>query len=84
MNLGGHKHSVHNRDSRTCQAFVVLIQLLSHVQFFVTPWVAARQSPLSSTVSQSLLRFMSIDPVTLSNRSSSPPTSPFGFNRSQH
>ena len=32
MDLGGHKHSVHNRDSRTYQTFVVLIQLLSHVR----------------------------------------------------
>ena len=35
------------------------LQLLSHVQLFATPWTAARQAPLSSTVSQSLLRFMS-------------------------
>ena len=40
---------------------------LSRVQFFVTPWAAACQAPLSSTVSQSLLTFMSIESVMLSN-----------------
>ena len=35
------------------------LQLLSHVQLFATPWTAARQAPLSSTISQSLLRFVS-------------------------
>ena len=33
----------------------------------VTPWTAARQAPLSFTVSQSLLKFMSIESVLLSN-----------------
>ena len=27
--------------------FVVVVQLLSHVQFFATPWTVARQAPLS-------------------------------------
>ena len=42
------------------------VQLLSHIQLFVTPWTAARQS-LSTTKSQSLLKFMSIEPVMPSN-----------------
>ena len=33
----------------------------------VTPWTAAFQAPLSFTVSQSLLKFMSIESVMLSN-----------------
>ena len=37
------------------------VQLLSHAWFFVTPWTAACQAPLSSTVSQSLLRSVSTD-----------------------
>ena len=41
--------------------------LLSHVWLFVTPWTAVLQAPLSFTVSQSLLRFMSIELVMLSN-----------------
>ena len=46
-------------------AFVV--QLLSRVQLFVTPWTAACQASLSSTISRSLLKFMSVDSVVLSN-----------------
>ena len=43
----------------------VVVQLLSHVQIFVTPWTAARQAPLSSTVSWSLLEFMSVESVAI-------------------
>ena len=38
-------------------------QSLSSVWLFVTPWTAAHQAPLSSTISLSLLKFMSIEPV---------------------
>ena len=34
---------------------------LSHVRLFVTPQTAAHQASLSFTISQSLLRFMSIE-----------------------
>ena len=37
------------------------VQLLSCVQLFVTPWIAARQASMSLTVSQSLLKLMSIE-----------------------
>ena len=40
---------------------------LSHVQLFVTPWTVACQVPLPFTISQSLLKFMSIELVMLSN-----------------
>ena len=40
---------------------------VAHVPLFVTPWTAACQAPLSSTVSQSLLKLMSIEPVMPSN-----------------
>ena len=43
---------------------VMIVQLLSCVQLFVTPWTAAR---LSFTVSQSLLRLMFIESVVPSN-----------------
>ena len=43
-------------------------QSLSRVWLFVIPWTAACQSPLSFTISQSLLRFMSIESVMLSNQ----------------
>ena len=48
-----------------CQPIVV--QSLSCVQVFATPWTAACQASLSSTISQSLLKFMSIESVMLSN-----------------
>ena len=47
--------------------FVVVVSLLIHVWLFVTQWPAACQAPLSSTISQSLLKFMSIESVLLSN-----------------
>ena len=43
------------------------VKLLSHVQFFVTPWTAALQASLSITISQSLLKLMSIVSVMPSN-----------------
>ena len=45
----------------------MIVQLLSHVQFFVTPWTAAPQVALSFTNSQSLLTFMSVELVMPSN-----------------
>jgi len=40
--------------------FLVVVQLLSCVWLFVTLWTAAHQSSLSLTISQSLLKLMSI------------------------
>ena len=45
----------------------VIIQSLSCVQLFATPWTAARQASLSFTNSQSLLKLMSIESVMPSN-----------------
>ena len=39
----------------------VVVQLLSHVWLFATPWAAARQAPLSFTISQSLLKLRYIE-----------------------
>ena len=44
-----------------------VVQSLRCVQFSVTPWTAACQAPLSSTSSQSLLKFMSIESAILYN-----------------
>jgi len=49
---------------------IVVFHLLSHVRLFGTPWTAACQASLSSTVSQSLLKFLSIELVILSISSS--------------
>ena len=46
---------------------VVVLQSLSHIQLFATPWTAAHQAPMSTTVSWNLLKFMSIKSVMLSN-----------------
>ena len=45
----------------------VAVQLLSCVCFFATLWTVACQVPLSSTISQSLLRFRTIASVMVSN-----------------
>ena len=44
-----------------------VVQSLSCVRLFVIPWTAARQAPLSFTISQSLLKLMSIELVMPSN-----------------
>ena len=46
---------------------VVVLQLLSCVQLFVTPWAAAHQASLSNTNSRCLHKFMSIESVMSSN-----------------
>ena len=43
------------------------VQSLTHVRLFATPWTAARQASLFITNSWSLLKFMSIESVMLSN-----------------
>ena len=45
----------------------VVVQSLSHVQLYMTPWTAAHQASLSFTISQSLLKLISIESVMLSN-----------------
>ena len=45
----------------------VAVHSLNHVRLFVIPWTAACQTSLSFTVSQNLLKFMSIESVMLSN-----------------
>ena len=39
---------------------ILVVQSLSHVRLFVTPWTAARQASLSFTISWSLLKLMSL------------------------
>ena len=45
----------------------VVVQSPSCVQLFMTPWSSACRVPLSSTISKSLLKFMSVELVMLSN-----------------
>ena len=46
---------------------LVVVQWLSHVRLFVTPWTAAHQASLSFTISWSLLKLMSIESMMPSN-----------------
>ena len=46
---------------------VVVVQSLSHVQLFATPWTTAHQASLSITMSWSLLKLTSIESVMPSN-----------------
>ena len=45
----------------------IVVQFLGCVWLFVTSWTAAQQAPLSSSISWSLLKFMSIKSVMLPN-----------------
>ena len=45
----------------------VCVPSLSHVRLFVTPWTITHQVSLSFSVSRSLLKFMSVKSVILSN-----------------
>ena len=54
-----------NWGRRFCQP---VVQSLSHVQLFVTPWIAAHQASLSFTNSQSFPTLMFIESVMPSNQ----------------
>ena len=61
---------------------VFVVQWLSLVRLFVTPWTAARQASLSFTISWSLLKLMSTETLMLSKHLC-PPLLPPAFNFSQ-
>ena len=44
-----------------------VVQSLTHVQFFSSPWTAGHQASLSFNISQSLLKLMSIESIMISN-----------------
>ena len=50
-----------------CGIQLFVFQLLSRVEFFMTSWTALCRVPLSFTISQNLLRFMSTESLMLSN-----------------
>ena len=58
-------HTHTNKTRVNC--IVVVVQSLSHVQLFATPWTAACQASLSFTIFPSLLRLMSVESVRPSN-----------------
>ena len=58
-------------DSLICIDIIIVIQLLSHVCLCVTPCAAAHQDSLSSTIFQSLLKFIFIESWSYATISSS-------------
>ena len=72
------------RENGVFRWIVVVVQWLSHVQLFATPWTAACQASLSFTISPSLIRLMSIKSVMPSNHLILFPHSPPALNLSQH
>ena len=68
--------------SRSGSLMLLFFGPLSHVQLFVTPWTTVQQASLSFTISQSLLRLMSVELVMPFNHLS--PPSPAALNLSQH
>ena len=60
---GKFPHRIYFKKYLTLINSVVVVQLLSHVQLFATPWTAACQASLSFTISWGLLKLMSIESV---------------------
>ena len=61
------KEYLYMNKEKTLELVVVVIQSISHVWLFATPWPAACQPPLSTTIYWSLLVFRSIESVMLPN-----------------
>ena len=62
-----HLPRLNHEEIKNLNRYFTVVQLLSCVWFFETPWPVARQAPLSFTISQSLLKFMSFESVMLYN-----------------
>ena len=61
--FSSHDYSDTSMSFKNTEKTIVVVQLLSCVQLFVNPWTAACQASLSYTISQSLLKLMSIESV---------------------
>ena len=71
--------------SQVTLRWVVVVQSVICVWLYATPWTAAHQTSLSFTISQSLLRLMSIESVMPSNHLIlCHHTLPPAFNLAQH
>ena len=61
-------YPLHSTLSSLPNSYVLaVVHSLNHVQLFVTPWTAVYQASLSFTISQSLLKLMSLELVMPSN-----------------
>ena len=61
------KNTLPPKTNKQTKRQISSIQLLSRVQLFATPWIAAHEASLSFTISWSLLKLMSIESVMPSN-----------------
>ena len=55
------------KKSASLNMLLLLVSRFSRVRLCATPWIAAHQAPLSFSIYQSFLKFMSIESVMLSN-----------------
>ena len=62
----------------------IVVQSLSHVQLFGTPWTAALQASLSFIISRSLFKLMSIESMMPSTHLILSPSSTPALNLFQH
>ena len=60
-------HLLFSQFSSWLPRVLVVVQSLSHLWVFATPWTAAHQASLSFIISQSLLKLMSMESVLVSN-----------------
>ena len=60
-------HSVSPSGNNHLYYFPLVVQSLSCVQYFATPWTAVRQASLSFPISRSLLKLMTIELMMPSN-----------------
>ena len=68
----GHVHTLAHTHTHTHAPLLhvhthVVVPSPGHIRFFLTPWTAAHQASLSFTISQSLLKLMSLESVMPSN-----------------
>ena len=68
--------------TRPTPCFVVVVQLLSHIQLCATPWTAAPQVSLSFTISRSSLKFIELEMLSNHRILCCPFLSPLAFNLS--
>ena len=63
----GSEISLGSNPSYASKELCIIVQSLSHAWLFATPWTVAHQACLSFTISQSLLKLMSIELMVPSN-----------------
>ena len=66
-NFAGDENLLYLNLDGSIRGFVVVVQSLSRVRLFATPWTATCQSSLPFTISWSLFKLMSIESVMPSN-----------------